>query len=235
MLVFLLNKIELLLIPMKKNLPQYTHSQEVWNSLTHLAGVLFSIGVFIFFLVTQISRNLSFSYMYPFYIYVFFMFVVFAMSTIYHASPLNSKLRGVCRVIDHADIYLFVAGTYTPLCINAITNHSIGLGLIISEYALALIGIIITVFWLNNKAMELVGYIIYLIAGWALMFVYPFNQCLENSVFIWILIGGIVYTIGAIAYGIGKKNNVWFHTIFHVFIVAGAVLQFIGVFNILGH
>ena len=216
---------------MENELPKYTHKQELWNTLTHLAGVLFSVGVFIFILVKHVNGNLSLSFMYPFYIYVFTMFLVFLVSTIYHASPLDSNLRRVFRVIDHADIYLFVAGTYTPLCINAIANQGISLGLIIAEYTLALAGILITVFFLGNKKMDLVGYIIYLVAGWALMFVYPFNRCLSNNIFVWILSGGIVYTVGAIGYGIGKKNF-WFHTVFHIFIVLAAVLQFVGVYSI---
>ena len=216
---------------MKRNLPQYTHKQELWNSITHLVGVAFSLVVLSIVIYLSNKYLLSFRYTYPFYIYFLSMFVVFSISTIYHASPLNSRLRQVFRIIDHSDIYLFVAGTYTPICVCAISDHMISISLLIIEYALALAGILVTVFGLNNKKLELVGYIIYLIEGWALMFFYPFNQCLDFNIFIYILAGGIVYTAGAIAYGIGKKN-IWFHTIFHIFIVLAAVIQFIGIYNI---
>ena len=170
--------------------------------------------------------------MYPFYIYVFTMFVVFLVSTVYHSRPLDSKTRWICRVIDHSDIYLFVAGTYTPICLLAISNSNISTGVLFAEYSLAIAGILVTVFGgLKYKTMEIIAYIIYLVDGWMLMFVYPFNQCLEFNVFIFVLIGGIIYTAGAILYGIGKKK-IWFHTLFHVFIVVAAVIQFIGIWNI---
>ena len=217
---------------MKEQNPKYTHKQEVCNSLTHLVGVVFAVIVFALLLTYQIQHNVPFRVFYPFYIYVLSMFVVFVMSTTYHSRKLDTKIRWICRVIDHSDIYLFVTGTYTPICILAIANQGISTGLLISEYTLALAGIMVTVFGgLKHKSMEIIAYIIYLVEGWALMFVYPFNQCLQFNVFIFILVGGIVYTAGAIAYGIGKKN-LWFHTMFHIFIVAAAVIQFIGIWNI---
>ena len=217
---------------MDKHSPQYTHKQEIWNTLTHLVGVAFSFVVFGMLLGFEIRFNVPFIKMYPLYIYVTTMFVVFLVSSIYHSRPLNTKIRELCRVIDHSDIYLFVAGTYTPICLLAISNTDISTGVLIAEYVLALAGILVTIFGgLKYKSMEIIAYIIYLVDGWMLMFVYPFNQCLEFNIFIFILVGGIIYTVGAILYGIGKKK-IWFHTLFHVFIVVAAVLQFIGIWNI---
>lgn len=218
----------------KTSSPNYSHKQEVCNSLLHFFGVLFAIAVTITFAVITTQKGLAFSTTYPFYIYSITMFITFSVSTFYHSAPLNSRLRQVSRVVDHSDIYAFVAGTYTPITLLAITNSDISIGLLITEWSLAFIGILITALWFKHRIVSLIGYIIYIIAGWALMFVYPFNQCLPFDVFIYILLGGVAYTIGAITYGIGKKNP-WFHTIFHVFILLGAVIQFVGVFNILSH
>ena len=217
---------------MDKHSPQYTHKQEIWNTLTHLVGVAFSFVAFGMLLGFEIRFNVPLIKMYPLYIYVTTMFVVFLVSSIYHSRPLNTKIRELCRVIDHSDIYLFVAGTYTPICLLAISNTDISTGVLIAEYVLAVAGILVTIFGgLKYKSMEIIAYIIYLVDGWMLMFVYPFNQCLEFNIFIFILVGGIIYTVGAILYGIGKKK-IWFHTLFHVFIVVAAVLQFIGIWNI---
>ena len=212
--------------------PNYTHTQEVWNSLTHLLGVLFSIAVTIIFIIVTTKKNLPFSVTYPLYIYTFTMFVVFFVSTFYHSMPLGSKVRSVSRVIDHSDIFLFVAGTYTPICLLGIASFTTSLGIIIVEWVLAITGVLLTVFGFNHKAVRVICYIIYLLAGWALIFVYPFNQCLEFYTFLFTLLGGIIYTIGAIIYAVGKKI-IWFHTVFHLFILAGAIFQFIGVFNII--
>ena len=216
----------------KMKFANYTHKQELWNSLTHLIGVLFSIAITIAFIVLNIQRHLPFVVTYPFYIYTFTMFVVFFVSTMYHSTPLDSKIRAVCRVIDHSDIYLFVAGTYTPICLLGIANFSISLGLIIIEWALAIIGIVLTIIGFNHKSVQIISYIIYLLGGWALIFVYPFNQCLEFNVFLFTLLGGVAYSIGAILYAVGKKW-IWCHTVFHVFILIGAALQFVGVYLLL--
>ena len=216
----------------KMKFANYNHKQELWNSITHLIGVVFSIAITIVFVVLTAQRNLSFKYTYPFYIYTFTMFVVFFVSTFYHSMPLNSKIRAISRVIDHLDIFLFVAGTYTPLCILGISNYPISLGVLIVEWVLAAIGIVLTLIGFNHKSVQIISYIIYLLAGWALIFVYPFNQCLPLTIFLFTLAGGIVYSIGAILYAVGKKY-IWCHTIFHIFILGGAILQFIGVLYLL--
>ena len=146
--------------------------------------------------------------------------------------PLNSKIRALCRVIDHSDIFLFVAVTYTPICLLGISVYPISLGIIIVEWTLALAGIILTVIGFNHKSVQIISYIIYLLMGWALIFVYPFNHCLPLTIFLFTLAGGIVYTAGAVLYAVGKKY-IWCHTIFHIFILGGAILQFIGVLYLL--
>ena len=218
--------------PMKKVMPQYTHTQEIWNSLTHLAGVVFSFIVLSIFIVLQVRFDLSIKYMYPFYIYFGFMLVVFLNSTLYHSSPMNSKIRLVCRMIDHCDIYLFVAGTYTPICLREIADVPIAVSLTSIQYFLAIVGVLVTIFGLGKKKWDVVGYIIYIIQGWAVIFFYPFKQVLDFNVFIFILSGGVLYTIGAVAYAIGKHKSKWFHTIFHLNIVVAAIVQFIGIYNI---
>ena len=141
----------------KMKFAKYSHKQELWNSLTHFIGVLFSIAITIVFIVLNIQKHLPFVVTYPFYIYTFTMFVVFFVSTMYHSTPLDSKIRAVCRVIDHSDIYLFVAGTYTPICLLGIANFSISFGLIIVEWALAIIGIILTIIGFNHKSVQVIS------------------------------------------------------------------------------
>ena len=209
----------------------YTHTQEVWNSVTHLIGFLFSIAVTILFIVHESMNNIPFKQMYGLYIYTFTMALVFFVSCFYHAQPLNTKRKGVWRIIDHADIYLLIAGTYTPICMYAMSSVEMSISLLVIQWSSALIGILVTIFGLGHKSMHVIGYIIYVIQGWALMFFYPFNQCMPFNVFIYILMGGVAYSIGAITYAVGKKNA-WFHTIFHIFILLGAAIQFIGIWNI---
>lgn len=209
-------------------LPSYTHKQEIWNSITHFLGFLFALSVTIYLL----TLGKSFEYIFPFLIYSFFMMVMFFISGFYHSCKFLTKAKAIARIIDHCDIYLFVAATYTPICFYSINNNDIALTLLSIEWILATIGVVLNVIDLNNKVISIISYIIYLLTGWAIVFFYPFNLGISFNVFIWILTGGISYTVGAILYAIGKKN-LWFHTIFHLFVLLGAVLQFVGIYNLI--
>jgi len=215
-----------------KNLPKYSFRDEIGNSITHGIGFIFSLGVLIFFIVKQIIEKIPFSKMSTFYFYVLTMMIVFTISTLYHTSRFDSKYRYVMRIIDHSDIYLFVAGTYFPICMTGVVPTNLGIIMAIVEFALALYGILTNAIPNNSKFLKITGYIMYIFQGWLLVLFLPFGAKVANNVFWPVLIGGIVYTIGAILYAIGKKK-IYFHTIFHVFVVLGAVIQFIGIYNLL--
>ena len=214
------------------SLPTYTHREEIMNSITHLIGLFFGLGTLVFFIIYHVNHQASFIYMMPFYIYSLVMMMVFFVSSFYHSSAFASKRRAVSRTIDHCDIYLFVIATYFPICMNAIENKSAATAIMIIEVVLALSGIIINLVPVENKATKLITYLIYLVDGWLLIFFYPFNIGLEFMVFLFILIGGVVYSLGAITYALGSKKE-WFHSIFHIFVVLAAIIQFIGIVLIL--
>ena len=214
------------------SLPQYSRREEIVNSSTHFLGTLFSLGVIIFFVVFEISHSTSFLYMLPFYIYALFLGVMFTISGIYHSRPLNSKARAICRIIDHTDIYFCIAGTYTPLCVHAFENQTIGYILLAVNWTLCIAGAILNLVKSDKLVLEIISYILYVFCGWMVMIVYPFNLGIPFIVFLFILLGGITYTIGAILYAIGRKAK-WLHSIFHVFVLLGAVLQFVGLYYIL--
>ena len=215
-----------------KNLPKYTFRDEIWNSITHGIGFLFSLGVLIYFIIINVTRHISFSIMAAYYFYVLTMMIVFVISTLYHSSKFSTKYRAIMRIIDHSDIYLFCAGTYLPICLFNVAPHNVGIALIITQFALATFGILTVAILNNSKVLKALGYACYIIEGWLLVFFLPFGVTLNFNVFLFILIGGIVYSIGAIIYAIGKKQ-IWLHTVFHVFVVAGAVVQFIGIYYLL--
>lgn len=211
------------------SLPKYTRKEEIMNSLTHLVGLIFGLGTLFFFIVYQLRNNLSFSYMLPFYVYSICMMMVFFVSTFYHSSPLGSKKRAIARIIDHCDIYVFVAATYLPICVHGLENRTAAIIIMIIEAILAIMGVLFNAIPNQSKVIKIISYFIYLVDGWLLIFFFPFGIGISFNVFIFILIGGIVYSIGAITYALGKKR-IWFHSLFHAFVVAAAVLQFIGIY-----
>ena len=213
-------------------LPKYSFKNEIGNSISHGIGFLFSLGVLIFFIVHNVVNHLSFMEMAPFYFYVFTMMVVFVISTLYHTSRFNSKYRAIIRIIDHCDIYLFVAGTYFPICLLGILPKNIGIIMMITQFAFATFGILANAIQNNSKFLKISAYFVYVIQGWLLLFFLPFGIEFNFNMFLFILIGGIVYTIGAITYAIGKKKPIY-HTIFHIFVVITAIIQFVGIYFLL--
>ena len=215
-----------------KRLPTYSREEEIANSISHLIGFIFSIGTLVFFFIESLINHLGFIYMLPYYVYSLCMMMVFFVSSFYHSSKFGSKRRAVTRIIDHCDIYAFVAATYFPICVYGLTNKSMSITIMIIEVALAIVGIVINLIPKNNKALNIIAYIIYIIDGWLMIFFYPFGSGLAFTPFLFILLGGIIYSIGAVTYAIGSKKK-WFHSIFHVFVVLAAITQFIGIYFIL--
>lgn len=209
-------------------LPKYTSKEEFYNYLTHGIGFVFSLGVLLFFLIKEIIEQIPFRTMFPFYIYALAMMMVFFVSTFYHKAKPSTKTKAVTRIIDHCDIYFFVAATYFPICVTGIENKAAAIGIMIGEISLMIIGILLNAIPNDSKKCELFAYIIYILQGWLLIFFFPFNIGIEFNVFLFILLGGIVYSIGAITYAIGSKKK-GFHSIFHVFVVLAAIIQFVGI------
>ena len=166
--------------------------------------------------------------MIPFYVYSLFMMLMFFVSGFYHSRKFNSKSRALSRIIDHADIYLFVAATYFPICMYGITNEPIRIALLVVEVSLGLLGVLLNVLPFDNIFVKVITFLIYIVQGWAIIVFYPFNIGLDFTAFLFILIGGIAYTVGTIMYGFGKYKK-WSHSWFHIFVLIAAILQFVGI------
>ena len=216
----------------EKALPKYSHNEDVVNVITHLIGCLFALTIFVLFLVLEIKHNISFSSVYPFYIYVLFMFIMFSISAIYHSRKKETKSRYIWRIIDHSNIYYFVAATYTPICVYYMSQSVLFVVILIVEWIFAIIGSLLTSFLMNYKTARIISYFLYLISGWILIFFFPAIKIIDLKVFLFVLFGGTLYTVGAICYSIGKKRK-WFHSIFHIFILLADILQFVGIWFLL--
>ena len=215
-----------------ESLPKYTRKEEFWNSITHYSGFILGIVAMIFFLTYGLVNNLGFKIIFPFMIYTIFMMMMFFVSGFYHSRRLGSRSRAIARKIDHSDIYAFIGATYTPICLLSVANTKVGIILLIVEIVFDIAGLVFSLVPSDKKAFGLLGYFCYIVAGWLVIFVFPFNIGIPLDVFLWVLAGGIAYTIGAILYAVGHRKR-WFHTVFHFFVLAGAALQFVGVLLII--
>ena len=107
-------------------------------------------------------------------------------------------------------------------------SHNIGYVILLLEWALAILGIILNALFLSKKIVKIIGVISYVIMGWLILFTGGFIYMPLISFYL-VLAGGISYTIGSVLYALGRKTNLWFHTIFHCFIVIGTIIQALGI------
>ena len=205
----------------KLTVPKYTLGEEITNSITHGLGVLFGVTILVLTIIMA-AHNHNAVGVVAASIYGVSMIVMFLMSCLYHAMSPRIGAKKVFRVIDHCDIYLFIAGSYTPFCISLIGGAT-GWTLFGIIWGCAILGVLLNS--INLEKFKYISIALYLIMGW--MVIISFNS-LYNAIptrgLILLLTGGIIYTLGAILYGLGKKVR-YMHSVFHLFVLAGCIIQ----------
>ena len=155
------------------------------------------------------------------------MIVLYTMSSIYHGLSPNLKAKKVFQIFDHCAIFLLIAGTYTPFCLCTLRNYNTKLGWTIFAiiWTTAIFGIIINS--IDIKKYKIISMICYLLMGWCIIFkISILPSLLTKTGFCLLLAGGIVYSLGAILYILGKKKK-YIHSIFHIFILIATMLHFL--------
>ena len=194
-------------------LPDYSRGEEIMNMVTHIVGG--AVGVVALTLCVIFAALHGNVYgIVTSAIYGTCMITMFTISSVYHGlKPTMGKK--VMQVIDHCTIYFLIAGTYTVIALSAI------------EWAMVAVAATLTA--IDHHYFRVFSMICYIGMGWAVI---PFwrqtMQVLTKSGFLFLLFGGIAYTIGSVLYGLGKKKK-WMHSVFHIFVDLGALLQFFAV------
>lgn len=163
--------------------------------------------------------------------------LLYTASTLYHSVVLDLKKTMIFRKIDHTMISVLIAGTYTPVCLTALKGFT-GYILLAAIWALAIGGIFLKIFFVSCP--KWLSSTIYLIMGWLCVFALkPLYKTLPLSGFLWLLFGGIAYTLGAVIYAFKLKSfnekHIYFgsHEIFHVFIMFGTFCHYMLLFTTL--
>lgn len=206
---------------------RYTLKEEIANSITHGIGVLFGVVSLILLLVLSIRKGRTISIV-AFSIYGTCLILMFLSSTLYHAIR-NEKAKRILRVFDHSSIFLFIAGTYTPIVLLTMKGY-LRIGILAAIWTIALSGVTFKIVTFNKfdkyKAISLA---IYIGMGWIAVFtIKPIIQMTSISFFMWILAGGLLYSLGTIFYT--NKKIPYNHAIWHVFVLAASVAHFVGIF-----
>lgn len=209
-----------------KNLRRYSKKEEIANSLTHGLGVIFGITALIILLIYSIRAKDILSII-AFSIYGFCLILMYLSSTLYHSIS-NKKAKEILRVFDHSSIFLFIAGTYTPVALLSLEG-SLRVGIMIAIWSIAIIGVIFKIFTAGKfDKYKAISLIIYIAMGWLAIFTFKSIVRMTSLKFmLWILGGGLTYTLGTIFYS--NKKIPYNHAIWHLFVLGGTVLHFIGI------
>jgi len=199
------------------------HLREPINALTHGVGILLSAFGLIFLLMKSV-HNQSGLQLAGALIFGLSLIALYTASTVYHGLPVSPQAVQMMRRIDHTMIYVLIAGTYTPICLITLKGV-LGWSLLALVWTLALVGIVVKLAWMNAPRWLSTSF--YVLLGWlAAFFIVPLFKALPFSGFLWLLAGGILYTVGAVLYA-AKPGwlKVWkfgYHEVFHLFILAGS-------------
>jgi len=197
------------------------------NTLTHLIGAVFALaGAVVLVVVASLKgdpwRIVSFS------IYGVSLFTLYLFSTLYHG--FNHRGKKLLKILDHQAIYLLIAGTYTPFTLVTL-NGGWGWSLFSIIWGIAVLGIVLDALPITNRHRRIVPAILYLIMGWLIVVALdPLLSRLPTAGFIWLLAGGLFYTIGVIFFALSSSYKIM-HPVWHLFVLAGSTCHFIAIFN----
>ncbi len=200
------------------------HVKDPISALTHFIGFLAVIPAMLC-LLARAENALQFV---SFLVFGCSLLLLYGASTIYHTLVLSPQKTVLLRKIDHMMIFVLIAGTYTPICLNTLPRLW-GMALLIGVWSIAVIGIFMKIFWMD--APRRLSTVIYIIMGWLAVIAFvPLQAAVGWGGLGVLLAGGIFYTIGAVIYALKKPNlailkSFGFHELFHIFVMIGTALH----------
>ncbi len=164
-------------------------------------------------------------------VFMLSMIALYGASALYHSVMVKDRLLRVFRKIDHMMIFVLIAGSYTPVCL-IVLDGKLGYTLLIVVWSIAIVGMLIKVLWITCP--KWFSSIIYIAMGWVCLGVFgQLWNTLPHSAFLWLLAGGIIYTIGGVIYALklplfnNRHRYFGSHEIFHLFVMGGSICHFI--------
>lgn len=210
--------------------------KDFWSAVTHMMGIVMTATAAPFMLFKAAGHEQKYIALLSAGIYLFAMLLLYSASTIYHSLDLGLVGNTRLKRFDHMSIFVLIAGSYTPLCVLSLPQP-LGFRLLAVVWAIALIGMILKLFWIYCP--KWVSSVLYIAMGWVCAFALPSILTVLSQVdFLLLLLGGLSFTIGGIIYGIkwrgfdARHSRFGTHEIFHVFVLIGSILQFICFYHI---
>ena len=208
----------------KTNIQFYSPTEEKLNIWSHAFGIFLSIIALVLLIIKALQQD-NIWMMISFPIFGVSLILLYLASTLYHASKEPQK-RFKLKVFDHAAIYVLIAGSYTPFTLVSL-NGETGWLIFSMVWVMAFTGIILKLFFTGR--FKVVSTAMYVLMGWLIVFYFQdLTASLHEKGVFYLILGGVLYTIGAILYSIKKiKFN---HAIFHFFVLAGSFCHFLSIY-----
>lgn len=206
------------------------HIKDPGSAITHFIGMLMAIFAAVP-LIIKAAHEPSRIYLISIIIYAASLILLYAASTTYHTFNRSEKINTILKKIDHMMISVLIAGSYTPICLLVLGGKR-GLILLTIVWSFAIVGILLKALWVYCPRW--VSSVLYIGMGWTC--VLAFTQILNSmstAAFLWLLAGGVIYTLGGIIYALKlplfnlKHKNFGSHEIFHLFVMGGSACHFV--------
>lgn len=211
----------------ERELPDYTRGEEIFNMVTHIVGAAIAIAITVLCIIMGAHHHNAWAVVSA-AIYGGTMIIMFTVSSVYHGLHENMG-KQVMRIVDHCDIYFLIAGTYTPILLAALRPEHPVMAWVIFGIEWGCCAFAATLKAIDLDRFDKQTFVLYITMGWAVI------VCAKTVIeviswrgFFWILMGGISFSLGAILYALGPKVR-YFHSVFHIFVIVGCLLQFFGI------
>lgn len=206
------------------------HLKDPGSAITHFIGMMMALFAALPLMLRAV-HNPDRIHILSLLVFIVSMVLLYAASTLYHSLNLSEKMNRILKKTDHMMIFVLIAGTYTPICLNVLDKKT-GIPLLGLVWLIAAVGIIIKAFFVYCP--KWFSSLLYIGMGWLCVLVFSrlLNE-MSNEAFGWLLAGGIIYTIGGIIYALklpvfnSLHKNFGSHEIFHLFVMAGSFCHFV--------
>lgn len=210
-----------------RELPTYSKGEEIFNMVSHIVGGALGIAALVLCIIFAAKSHSAIGVISS-CIYGVTLITLYTMSSIYHGLRPGMGKK-VMQVLDHCTIYFLIAGSYTPVLLVAMRPQYPVLAwtLFAIVWGCAILACVLTA--IDLRKYKVFSMICYLAMGWVIIFfIKQTYDVMSLGGVIFLVTGGIAYTIGSVLYGLGKKRK-WMHSIFHLFIIAGSALHFFAI------
>lgn len=196
-----------------------SNKEEFWNSLTHFTGIILTL-IGVPFLITQ-NSDLTKLELFSLLFFQFGLLFMYTSSTLYHYVQ-NIRIKKALRVVDHISIYYLIAGSYAPVCLITLRDHS-GIEIFLIVISLMLLGTLFKIFFTGK--FEKFSLYLYLLMGWLIIIkIDELINLINFRGLLLVIASGLLYTIGTYFYS--SKTIKYSHSIWHLFVLGGSVTHY---------